>query len=661
MGENDKLQLEDELEDLLNIQDDIDQLFMNIAQDNDHQEFDTLLNTDGEYIDYDRIKNDILDPVITITDHFIGLLYDQFKRINEYEQSLDHRVDSIKQYEEFISLLSFPIHTSVEIKNYTNLSQNYEVNDYANAMNDVYVNLKTIIDAVKNRNVYIGCCDLPENQIITDTEYIKKMYDYFRQGKEKIYDPYLLTANQVKNIYYNIERDQLDIRLTLLKYDILNTIDTMLSIKPRLEDIDLHTNNAFLSSTQMVYYRKYVYRTLHFLYQSTLRMMYFMIARIDAVIESSEFCCTIMMDTIDQINATIHSDDLNTDIESGDNDDLGIKEYNMEMYCIDNSFHYDTIYAESAIMNEGAGLIYIEEGLKDVVAKYMDKVITGTEKVIQKVHAVINKKIAKKLKKNLDKLDSTEKPDPDFKIKNYKKYNLDVMDDIKPVPFNYVSMREDLKSRDEFIKKYYPKLYNENEKNIYNVLMKQCLIGTEDSVPCTKELIDNCKLYCTEGYKEYLENNESYLKLIQDARKSAESIAGTVVTSTPSPNEINATVASTTSTKESSDELLLNEEEVTTKAVTKSATKPVQTVKPGSDNKDDNKTGFEDDEKADKREGNTELMRALTMYCSITTKIITARIRVVNQVFNDRVRILSHYIIRNGWNSKKKKEKTVED
>lgn len=607
-------------------------------------DFHNALSETAVSISYDEVLDFLYNDyllALNVIDHLYDALLDIKAVVDSYRTKAAYRLSKIQEREEDI------------LNNKENIILSNEVSLYCSLTDNVYDDTHYLESAVDQIRSYIASLleNIPSEpseeyeifakKMIEDPldheEYMRSLFVLFRQDTHMS----VVSPEMLKELY-NKSSWSISI-LDLLSVDIAQALDRINSTKFKITNIiDKYKTYSRLSVSidRFNIFRKDMYISISFLYERVKIMTEFFTARADACIEYVDTYQSIFIDAINQIDldtCTIY--DAPSDIED-EYDDI------LDYYTTESEAINTLLVADTLSINESVGLILMQESLKDSITKYMNKIVTQVTNVTTKINNVISTKVKEKLADHLGKIESPEKPDPNFNILNYTRYNLDKMDRITPTAFNYLAQKEDLKSKDSYMKKYYPDLYD-TEKSVYQKMLELVTIGTDDKVVCTPELIDNCKDYCTRGYKEYLANNQAFAKAIEDAKASAESLG----------------TASGMAATQSDESQAVNDAAIMTEADAPNPTKPATqrvTTQPGvtkvnrDNNSKDKNTGFEDHDNVDKREGDTELMKALTMYCGITTKILSARIKVVNLVFKDRLKILLHYVTKNGWNKKKK-------
>lgn len=202
-------------------------------------------------------------------------------------------------------------------------------------------------------------------------------------------------------------------------------------------------------------------------------------------------------------------------------------------------FHYDLFLAEqelfesmiiigSTSVHESAGLMYIQEAVKDTIMKYLSKVAEALEKAWEKFKGIIenikDKELVTKIK---DKIASVK---PSFIIRNCPDYNMNFLDTVKIVPFNYGEMKESLDTQESFIEKYYNNIKEQDKtlkESIYNKFTK----GTKD-LECNSGLLTKMVNTVTVELPRKITNLGNEIKIFNNSNKTIESTVSVIDSNT---------------------------------------------------------------------------------------------------------------------------------
>lgn len=206
-------------------------------------------------------------------------------------------------------------------------------------------------------------------------------------------------------------------------------------------------------------------------------------------------------------------------------------------------FHYDLFLAEqelfdsmisigSGIVNESVGLIYIQESVKDTVIKYLSRIAEALEQAWNKFKEIIeNLKDKEFISRIKDKISSIR---PSFIIRNCPDYDMNFLDRVKIVPFNYEEMKESLDTKEAFIQKYYNNLM-EQDKSLKESIYSKFTKGTKD-LECNSGIITKMVNTVTVELPKKITTLGNEIKTFNNSNKTIESTA-TAIDSTTATNE----------------------------------------------------------------------------------------------------------------------------
>lgn len=546
----------------------------------------------------DEVTDVLTDPakdVQTMFKHLSEALTLLRESVMVYEKALPNKIEEFKMYEDDLVNLDQNVLYPHKLYRYTHLSDYTPVEDI---MNDIY-------SYIRNQSEH--------KEPIDHNVLMKEWFQHFRNGGDFMENP-MITPAQIKSCYDSVPLYKN--LITLLYYDI--------------EKILVSETNITLQMQNSQY--GYTIDDLMHIYAGLKMCVEYMSIRVDAVLEFMEANNAVLFNTINAIDLNYAKNFVIVD-DTEEMMDNNINTYTAELCLLADYLSVEESYA----LQESYGLMQIEEGLKETIDQYFEKVLTNAKNVLDKLNNIIAKDVKEKIGEHMDKLKSGNRPDPNFNIKNFTIYNLDAMADIKPVPFNFDNMREDLKSKDGFIQKYYPKLYDNEEKNLTKMMLKHCTVDKKDSIACNQDMISEFSNFCAGGWKKYTEYSEGFVTVLEQAKKAADTVAVSAPTEGQPTNQPNQAVT---------DAAIMTEAEDSPMAPTTSINRDQPKANDGMK--------FETEKKEDKREGNTELTKAVTMYCGITASLITACQRTLLTVWRDRLRIVRHYMMMNGWKKYKK-------
>lgn len=198
----------------------------------------------------------------------------------------------------------------------------------------------------------------------------------------------------------------------------------------------------------------------------------------------------------------------------------------------DYQFHYDLFLAEqelfesminigSVSINESAGLIMVQESVKETILKYLGKIAEALENAWNKFKGILeNIKDREFISKIKNKIDSVR---PSFIINNCPDYDMNFLDTVKIVPFNYGEMKEVLESKETFIQKYYSNII-EPEKTLKESIYSKFTKGTKD-LKCDAGLLKKMSDTVTVELPKKITNLGNEIKMLNNSSKTIESTA----------------------------------------------------------------------------------------------------------------------------------------
>lgn len=297
--------------------------------------------------------------------------------------------------------------------------------------------------------------------------------------------------------------------------------------------------------------------------------------------------------------------------------------YSLEysMYLAENEMNENLQLYSSLFVNESAGLIYINEGVKETITTYLEKIVNATQGVWDKFKEILEKKNEEYLASIKDQIESAE---PEFTIKNFQNYNLDKIEAIKVIPFDYERMKDSLDSKEKFVKAFYPTINIDDEKSIKKAVYRLGL-GSKQDVRCTKEILNTMYDFCTNKYKSHMDKLEIDIKSVNTSKNNIQNIISTINNSQQQ------------STQESFVNILNNYSIITE----------------AEDNKKDDSVKFEDDK--DKKGGAVDITKKVTVYCKASTDVLTGKMKLLKDIYVLYIRTLKHQ-----FKPKKKEDKKQE-
>lgn len=270
---------------------------------------------------------------------------------------------------------------------------------------------------------------------------------------------------------------------------------------------------------------------------------------------------------------------------------LAEKELCESMFCITDS-----------VLSESVGLISLNESVKDTVIKYIGKITESLQKAWKRFQEIIqNKKDSDFLEGVKDKIASIN---PKFIIKNCPNYNIGVLDTIKIIPFNYTEMQEFLDNKNDFLKRYYPNIFTDENKSFSENVLDKVIIGHSDR-ECTRDYID-----------EVFKNVSNFGNNLSKMKEQLNQL-----------NRVNEEVSRTLDQMNMAATSVQQESVLFCNYITE---------------ENDNEVSFEDKPGADTGVNNKSMVKRLTNYVAISTEVITSRMKVYRSMFAFYMKTLKH-------------------
>ena len=284
---------------------------------------------------------------------------------------------------------------------------------------------------------------------------------------------------------------------------------------------------------------------------------------------------------------------------------------NYELFLAEQELFEKTIGFSEQFVNESIGLISLKESMMDTIKNYLGTVIESIQRAWNRFKEILTTKKNEMFIKHAQKV--IDSIDPKFIIDNYPTYDVNVVDNLKVVPYNHQEMKPYLESKQSFFKQYYSSVYvDENKSFLENVTSKsiRSVKDTRMTKDLSKEMID----FLTD-FPNKMNNVENDLKIINDASTAAQKVAAVEV------------VSNTESV------LILYEAE-------------------GDDKKE--KVGFTDD--PDAKKSNTSYVKEMSIYFKSTTEVLSTKMKIYRDMYALYFKCLKHYI---KLPKEDKKEETV--
>lgn len=286
----------------------------------------------------------------------------------------------------------------------------------------------------------------------------------------------------------------------------------------------------------------------------------------------------------------------------------------------------ESIVKESSVLNESV----IEEGFKDTIMKYMEKIVTGIQKVWDKFKQGLptdqDKQFLRQISGKVDTYNGS------VNIKNYETFKLDKFNAYTLKPFNYAEMKEYLKTKNDFVAHYYPDLAGEAgvKKSMMSII-----VDIQDNAVCDNGMVQNMFKFCNSDYEVYKTKISNDIDVI-NATKNEITSSVTTVQDSETPSATNA-ATSTVSTQNAGYEFLtaldsiLNED---AKSEAENISKNKMKITDNDGNDATNKAKSE----------SQQFTKAVTNYMKASTEIMSTKMKIINRCYRNNMFILKNVI-----------------
>lgn len=254
------------------------------------------------------------------------------------------------------------------------------------------------------------------------------------------------------------------------------------------------------------------------------------------------------------------------------------------------------------------------EGMQDTITNYLNKVTANIQQVWEKfITTVGNDKHKSYLTEAAPKIKSAN---PRFTINNFPNYDVNVFTGYKVQRYNRQTMTDDLKTQKAYMQNYYSSLYS--ERNNMNVMMYKAVVRGYVNIRCDKNTLTRSYNFCSTGFYE--------------ARQSIEADIATI---NESINTITQSLKMIQSTQESN----MLYESIIIEALSSSKSENKATKMSFVDN---------DGSKVDPGDKSTQIQNSfinqITNYMKISTNLISAKMKVLTQMYKSHLDIVKHYV-----------------
>lgn len=302
---------------------------------------------------------------------------------------------------------------------------------------------------------------------------------------------------------------------------------------------------------------------------------------------------------------------------------ITLEDYELQynLYLAESELFNNLISLGEEVVNESSGLMSIQEGVKETVINYLSKISTAIQEAWNKFKEILTRGADAVYLKSIQK--RMENAECNFTA-TYTEYDMNKLNGIKLIPFNYEDMKESLSSKEDFLAKYYPDIkLDEKNKSVKEVVQSIC-VKSRDEVKCDGQLLKKMYRFVTVDYKAEMSKLEADLKTVNTSNKNIQNLVSTVMPAETASNE--AAIIYESYMLEADD----NKEEDKTTGKVEFKDPP----------KDENNTNGNKSNNVNKE----SITKAVTTYCSVSTDILTGKMKVVKDMYSAYMTIIKHYI-----------------
>ena len=295
--------------------------------------------------------------------------------------------------------------------------------------------------------------------------------------------------------------------------------------------------------------------------------------------------------------------------------------YLMESYYVEMQEKI-ALLEEDFIFDEYTTAEILTEGVKETIMQYLTKVTTQINKVYTKFKTSVTSKIATKMQNAITKTINEKMKDDNvsFTVKNIRDYSAmdNVLQQIEVLPWSlmeYQQKPDNFKSMDAYITAYYPNIEGKDFKAA--MLEKLPMV---DAMPVDKQKLFDLLDFFKTKYTDAFAKIETDLDTLNNSNREIANNVNTVVS------------AATTATQQNEAYMFL---ESTCLGLFSEADEPKMSFV------DNNGEESGKNPEADKAKG--QYTKAVSTYLSVSSKILSAKMSVINKAATDYARILMHF------------------
>lgn len=294
-------------------------------------------------------------------------------------------------------------------------------------------------------------------------------------------------------------------------------------------------------------------------------------------------------------------------------------ELNYTLFLAEQEMFRGLTKVEYNIISESADIVAIEEGVKETVMNYLQKIITGIQNAWSKFKAKFTEKTAAAIAKAKPIIAASKNT---FTVNNFEDYDLRKLDQYKVAPFDYSdSTKEKYSSVNEYIKATYPQLATKEESNLKNAMIEEVVIKQDKYTVDQSVCLDMIK-FCDSEYKSEIDSISEDIKNLNNSSKGISELVNSIM-STPTTESLNIL-------HDLIGLSIFNEAE-------------------GDDSEKMTFTDGDGSGVTSNGEGNganpdkSKITTAVTIYMTSSSRLLSAKMSIVNKKFSTYNKIINHY------------------
>lgn len=527
--------------------------------------------------------------------------------------------EAILLYKEYIETYNNPVRYKNTLYNYTNLGYNMTCTRFKNEINNVLCDLvrdlKDFSGYKRNydsfHNVELGekrlfkfkdeMSQVYQSELGVDHEVSRgnlsaELYQHYRQGKFSEND--LVPPSRIQQILHKY------LSLNKMKSFVTNHKQKTFQFVQELQEV-----------IRTIDFTKYIRSSITSQEcKSYLSLIETAFRKIDDICNFYLQKFGAWLDSITQENYCYEDflkEVLRVMKEEDTSDMVTMEDYlfNYDIYLAEQELFDSFMKIQSSSILEDVDITYINESVKDIILRYLNKISTSIEGAWNKFKQTVFRDVDKKYLQSIR--DKMQNPNPRFTISNYPTYNTAKLEETKLVPFNYGEMKEFLESKNAFIEKYYPDLASP-EKSTIEMLESLSITGRQDT-RCTPEILKMMYKFASSDFETKVSGIEADLRTVNKSNTNIQQVANQITqgtTTTPTaPNQSND--------QEQND----NKEE-------------------GSE--EGKSVGYKDDKQTEAGD-NSSLIKQISIYMKASTDILSAKMKIYRDIYALYMKTLRHY------------------